>query len=207
MGKKKKLKRFSVLAIIEGEKRETNFLKFLQELYLDEAVISFKNPPIYGGSPDRLIGSAIKQLHYGFNRIFVWIDEDTIINHESRESLFKAWRITEEQKKDFFNCPLGYLHQRYNEPQQRNPIIIVSQPICVEALILRVLNRAPCHSAIAPEIIQRQKKELKSSLAGLLGKTDEYKYYQENLTKEYLEIQRTKIKELDLLISMLRKPN
>ena len=58
-----------------------------------------------------------------------------------------------------------------------------------------------------PQILGKQKKELKNSLDGMIGKMDEYEYYKQNLTKELLEVRRTEIKELDLLISMLLLPS
>lgn len=202
MGKKRKTKRFSVLAIIEGQKREKAFLEFLKEIYLDKNV-NLKISLTFGGNPDQLLSTAIKNLSFGYNRVFVWFDEDTDIKQESRESLSKAWKIEKEHKNKFLSCPLAQLQQSHNESQQQNPVIIISQPICVESLILKVLGKTPCHSSINTKILKKQKRELKNSLDGIIGKTDEYEYYKKNLTKELLEKRRLEIKELDLIISML----
>ena len=89
VGNKKKLKRYSVFAIIEGQKREKAFLECLKEIYLDEN-ITLKLSPKFGGNPDILLNDAIRQLSFDFKRIFVWCDEDTDINDKSRANLFKS---------------------------------------------------------------------------------------------------------------------
>lgn len=205
MDKKRKTKRFSVFAIIEGQKREKTLLECLEEIYHDENV-KLTVSPIFGGNPDQLLSTAIKRLSFGYNRVFVWFDEDTDITRESRKSLFKVWKIEEEQKNKFLSCPLALLQQSYNESQQRNPIIIISQPICVESLILKIFGKTPPHSSINTKILKKQKRELKNSVDGIIGKMNEYEYYKNNLTKELLEERRLEIKELDLLISMLLLP-
>lgn len=206
--KKKKAKLPSVLAIIEGQ-REARLLEALKEKYLDLKNVKFNQSPKYGGTPDRLLDSAINSLpglKAKDKRVFVWIDEDKDITQEGRSKLFKVWKIDDKQKEDFLQCPLAQLQQRYNEPQQQNPILIVSQPICVESFILRILDKTPCQLSLDAEVRKKQIKELKNLLDGVIGKNDEYEFYRQNLTKETLEKNRKEIPELDLLISMFRKP-
>lgn len=94
---------------------------------------------------------------------------------------------------------------KYNT-KKRKPILIVSQPICVESLILKIFGKTPCHQAIEKDKLEQQKKELKSSVRGFIFGVSECEYYQQNLSKDTLQIRRNEIKELDLLISMLIKP-
>lgn len=204
MGKKKRHKLFSVFAVIEGEKREVNLLLYLKEIYLDKQKVKFMEHPVHGGNPDVLLGHAIRYLHFAYDRIFVWIDEDKDLNQESREALFKNWKIDNSKKNDFLRCPLGDLQKTYNSKKQ-NPILIVSQPVCVESLILRTLGKTPCHQSLQKNILSKQKRELKNSIDGMFAGECEYQYYLQNLSKDKLEEKRTEIKELDLLISMLIK--
>lgn len=208
MGKKKKRQKlFSVFAVIEGEKREANFLLHLKEIYLDAARVKFIEHPIHGGSPDRLLEQALKCLYFAYDRIFVWIDEDVDLSENSREVLFKEWKIDNKFKQEFIKCPLGRLQEKYNINKQ-NPILIVSQPVSVEAIILKTLGKNMPFSCEEFNSKERKKQinDLKSCLNSVFNGMEEREYYKNNLTKDILEEKRKNIAELDLLISMIIHP-
>lgn len=202
--KKKRKTKLTIFTTIEGESRESKLLKVLEEIYCDRQLIKLTVDPVHGGNPDALLESIMRRLHNGYDRMFLWIDEDKNLSQESRESLFKPWRITEDCSDDFYSCPLGKLQQHHNTAN-RHPVLIVSQPICVESLILRALGKIPCHQQLDVTIVKKQNRELKNSLDGVFGKKDEYEYLRQHLTLENLEKVRKSIPELNLLISMLTK--
>ncbi|GEM_PF-2191215 len=206
MGKTKKKKRkklFSVYATIEGKLREANFLRHLQKIYLDESKVKLTISPIHGGSPDRLLNDAFGRLYFGYNRMFVWIDEDIDISQQTKKRLFQEWRIEKEHESAFLKCPLADLQKKYNNITMKNPILIVSNPVCVESLILRTLGMTPRHTTMNLAEIPKQRKDLKSALEGIFRGEDECEYYNQNLLKPNLENKRKNIQELDLLISMI----
>ncbi|MFZ4762849.1 MAG: hypothetical protein ACOYK8_08555 [Alphaproteobacteria bacterium] len=202
--KKKRVKKHSVLGVMEGIKREKAFFECLQALYENKEQINVTIDPKHGGTPDSLLDILLKKLHSGYDRLFLWIDEDTDLRQEGREKLFKSWSLTEPQKSSFLNCRVSEIQCQYNQ-KMRNPILIVSQPISVESFILRVLGKKLCHTDMSDdkELLEQQKKELKSSLEGVLGITQEDEYYKNNINKESLEKRRIEISELDLLIKMI----
>lgn len=206
MGKKKRQKLFSVLAVIEGE-REATLLKYLKEIYLDATKIKFTEEPPTGGNPNWLLDKAIKKLYCGYDRIFLWIDEDVDIEEEGRRKLFKEWRILQNDWQDFYEHPLADLQEKYNS-NNHNPILIVSQPVSVEALILNILGKHMPQSCLnfCIENREQQLKDLKNCVKTAFNVIGEPEYYRQNLSKDILEIRRKEIKELDLLISMLLKP-
>ncbi len=200
MGKKNRVKKRTVFASIEGENTEIGFFKLLKELYFDQSTTSLREKPVGGGNPDHIIGFAFKECSR--TNSFAWIDEDTDIKKDTRERLFKEWRVDDEKKEDLLNCPLKDLQRRFN-PDIRNPILIVSQPVCVESLILRTLGRKPTHSTFDEKTRKKQVDDLKSSLAGLTERMPLYDYLKEHLTKDILDQKRIEIPELDLLIKMV----
>ena len=154
----------------------------------------------YGGKPESLINQAIR--HADRDRCFVWLDEDK--EFIDRDSLYKAWNISEGSRGEFMKEPLGLLQGKFNSDNKKKPSLIVSKPISVEAFILKVLNREiPLDCQILkPAERERQVRKLKNTLDGILENKDELQYYQEQLSKGVLELRRKNIPELDLLISM-----
>jgi len=198
--KKKRNLFLTVYATIEGEKRELILFKILQDIYLDRKKIKLTINPVHGGNPNFLLNSATRYISFNYNRMFVWIDEDIDLNRDSRETLCKYWCVTD--KNTFYSCPLGQLQNRYNQALH-NPVLIVSQPICVESLILSLLGKRLPHQHLNSEILKKQKRELKNSLSGVIGSVNEYEYLAAKLTKEVLEEKRLLIPELELLLSMI----
>ena len=199
MAKKKRKRKLTLYAVLEGE-REEIFFKFLQEIYYDKETLSIHPSPSYGGKPESLINQAIR--HADRDRCFVWLDEDKeFIN---RESLYKAWNVSEGSRDEFMKEPLGLLQEKFNSDNKRKPTLIVSKPISVEAFILKVLKRkisSDCE-ILKPAERDSQVKKLKNTLDGILENKDELQYYQDQLPESVLEIRRKNISELDLLISM-----
>lgn len=202
MAKRKRQKKRTVFGVIEGKKRENDLLIYLKEIYLDTNQISFKISPHHGGNPDRLLAIAIKN-RFCYDQIFVWIDEDKdLLLEESKEKLFEFWQVNDQEKERFFSCPLRELQNIFNT-KRKSPILIVSQPICVESLIFRMLGRdPPCHE-YDPKKRDAQIEKSKNSLNGLFGKKQDLEFYKEQLTIELLEERRQCIPELDLLISVI----
>lgn len=198
---KKKRKSFlTVHVTIEGIKRERNFLKILQNLYHDNQKVKLAFNPKNGGNPNALLDSALRYISFGYDKMYIWIDEDIDLNQDSREKLYRHWRV--EDKDRFYACPLGELQSRYNSTL-RNPVLIVSQPISVESLIIRSLGTNLPHQQLNLDILADQKRDLKSSLEGIIGLEDEYECLSAKLTKDLLEEKRISVPELELLISML----
>ncbi len=200
MAKKKRKQKLTLYAVLEGKEREVIFFQFLQEIYYDKETLSIYPSRSYGGKPESLINQAIR--HADRNRCFVWLDEDK--EFTDRDSLYKAWNISEVSRDKFMKEPLGLLQEKFNSDNKKKPSLIVSKPISVEAFILKVLGREiPLDCQILkPAERERQVKKLKNTLEGILEKKDELQYYQDQLPKSVLEIRRKNISELDLLISM-----
>ncbi len=199
---KKKAQRLTVFATIEGAKREKILLTILEEIYLDDTKVRLKVMDKHGGNPDILLDYTLKHLHYGYDRMLLWIDEDKDLSLESKGKLYKQWCVTDSEKSVFYDCPLGQLQECYNR-ECRKPVLIVSQPVCVESLIIRALGKKLPHAQINTGNIAKQKRELKNALDGVLSGKDEYEYLQQQLTRQRLEEARSSIPELDLIISMI----
>ena len=141
MGKQKRKRKSTVYACYEGH-REGLFLKFLIDLYqTTENNINVMPQHASGGKPDRIIGFALKNNDR--DKVFAWCDEDFEpdypLSRETKENLAKCWGIPKEDMDSFHACHLGSIQSAYNL-KNRKPVIIISQPVCVEALILKTLG-------------------------------------------------------------------
>ncbi len=121
---RKKAQRLTVLATIEGAKREKIFLSVLGGIYLDDNKIRLKVMDKHGGNPVTLLDYTLRHLHYGYDRMFLWIDEDKDLNLDSRKKLHKLWKVANGDESAFYTCPLGELQERYNQ-DYRKPVLIV----------------------------------------------------------------------------------
>lgn len=202
---KKRKKKTTVFGSIEGEKRERIFFDRLRDIYEPENnnihITASKNS---GGQPDKIIGEAIKSCH--FNRSFAWLDEDFQahfpLSPERKEQLCeKQYWYLKECSDEFMACSLGQLNS-FNV-KDRNPTIIVSQPICVEGLILKILDEVLPEKKLDLTRAKEQTRILKTKLDSVIGTEEEAVFYRQKMTKELLEAKRLEIKELDLLISMI----
>lgn len=213
MGKKKRIKNQTVFGCVEGN-REQAFIDFLREIYApDENNIAFKPEHSSGGTPDKIVTTAIRECHR--DKSFAWFDEDfepteSPLSSEVRQHLMKCWNVKDDaQAKGLLTCPIGKLQATYNPANNKKPTLIVSQPVCSESLILRALGQPIPYEAYDPNQRKSQIDGLKNKLNQLMGgqksTAEQTAYYRANLTKEALEERRKSIPELDLLISMLTK--
>lgn len=141
MGKQKRKRKSTVYSSYEGH-REGLFLEFLINLYqTNEKDISITSNHSRGGNPDSIVNFALKNNDR--DKVFAWFDEDfeprNPLSKETKESLAKCWNISKKQMDSFYDCKLGNIQSIYNK-EKRKPILIVSQPVCVEALILKALG-------------------------------------------------------------------
>jgi hypothetical protein len=206
MGKnnKKRVRKLTVYGCLEGD-REHIFLDFLRSIYRpDMHNIAFYSKHASGGTPDCIVKAAIIECHR--DKSFAWFDEDFEpaypLSKEIKEKLAVCWKVPEEQNIAFAACSLRDVQCLYNS-KKRKPILIVSQPVCVEALILRTLGYTLPYDKYDYSCREEQINKLKNTLKGLFKKAPEASYYAKNLSREKLEDVRKIIPELDLLISML----
>ncbi len=206
MGKKKKRERkTSVFASVEG-KREKAFLLALKEIYqLKENNIKLNIEYSSGGTPDKIISTAIK-TSYGM-RVFAWLDEDFEpeypLSREIRKRLLTCWNI-KEPDATFFECPFPDLQSKYNQDGKK-PVIVTSRPVCVESIILQILDKNLPFKEYDPEKRRTQIDTLKGKLKEQMENKSEEAFYIENLSKEKLEAKRKEIPELDLILSLISK--
>ena len=206
MGKKKRVRKLTVFGCVEGD-REKCFLDFLREIYQPDANNIALYPELSaGGTPDRIVTSALQKCDR--DKSFAWFDEDFEPNYplsrEVRESLAIYWNIPNGQKTEFYKCPLKDLQNRYNK-DNRKPVLVVSQPICVESLILQVLGKSLPYPSYKHIERDSQIAGLKNKIKDILAGRDETVFYRENLSREKLEKLKETLPELNLLIQMLTK--
>ena len=205
MGKLRK-KNLTVYGIVEDQ---IEFLEFLKEIYQtrqNNINLELKNS--FGGKPDRIVEFAIRESQR--DRSFAWFDEDfeprDTLSENIRRKLAQCWKVEEKNLKDFLKCPLSELQNQYN-PNNKKPIIIISQPVCSESIIIQVLDeKIPDSCKIYnPNKLERDKqiKSLKDKLNKIIRNEDKINYYKNKLSKDILEERRKSIPVLDLLISMI----
>lgn len=201
MGKKKTMK-ITVYASIEGEKTEMALYDLLNQMYCDHSIVHISLNPKPGGSPDKLIERAIDNKCR--SRSFAWIDEDRPISSDTRARLAEAWMVQKEDLAAFNVCDLKDLQGRYNLTH-RNPVLIVSTPVCADGLIIRLLGLRPLHQIFDPTNRDAQIKDLKNSLKGIHGKQPLGEYLKTKLTTADIEVKMVDISEIGLLVKMIKK--
>ena len=207
MGKKKRQRSLSLYGNLEGI-REKNFINALMEIYkTTESNISPKFDPANGGDPDKIIGDTLKECHR--DRAFAWLDEDfepkKPLTREIREKLARCWGIDDADLQAFYDCQIKDLQQIYNADNTKKPTLIVSQPVCADALILQILGETPAHTTYASNLRDRQIRELKSQLNQLINEQDEVEFYKVRLNLDSLNEKSEQLPLLKLLISMITK--
>ena len=195
---KKRLRKVSVFGAVEGDS-EAIFLDYIKSLYFDKAKMNMPDDPnCGGGNPDKILSKAIHKIDR--NRSFLWIDEDKDLSHESRNTLTVPWNLPDNKK--IISVSLCNMQSELN-PTNRNPVLIVSQPVCFEGFICKILDIDCKHKEYDPSTRSKQITDLKS--AAKLGKAeDQLKLYKKVLSKSIIEKKRKEIPELDLLIKMIR---
>lgn len=202
MVKKKRQRKITKSFSIEGM-LEADFFDYVRPLYADEQKINFYINSKTGGSGDRILSLAIKDSHV-YDYAIAWIDEDLDLSAESRKSLVRPWNLNSEDSKKILLCPLGEIQSKFN-PENRNPVLIVSQPVCVESLILSTLGKKLPYCKYDSNQRAGQIKKLKKDWGDFLGSQKPLEYFRENLSKPILEERRKELRELDLLIQMIEK--
>ena len=206
MGKNKKNKRqnTTVYCATEGCD-EAIFLEHLKSLYSDMENMRFPENPVKGGTPDKILMSAINNAHK-YARAFAWFDEDTYFKDVNTiDCLGKCWCLDTRSIIGMRSEPLNSLQKTFNPRNNKKPVLIISQPICFEGFIQTVLNNKVSHERYEPAIRDKQVVDLKNSIpAELLANPIEY--YATHLPKAILEQRRKYVFELDLLITMISTP-
>lgn len=215
MGKKKgsRVKNSTAYIACEGD-RENLFCEFLDELYepkKNKINLNYEN--LHGGRADKFVKQAIIEINR--DKSFAWFDEDfesiadQRLSNDQKRKLIEAWKIPSDKEAEFLKTESKDLQGKFNQ-NKRKPILIVSQPICVEAMIIRILGKELPEKAkiFDPRNREKQIEMLKNAVDGIMGlsgskkekETQAKEYYRANLTKEILEEKRKEIKELDLLL-------
>ncbi|MBR1754257.1 hypothetical protein IJ732_05405 [bacterium] len=199
MGKNKRNRQRKKIIFIAREGiREEKFLCYLQELFDPERTITLKFPPEYGGNSNKILDRAIKSF-YSIN--YAWFDEDNALDEEHRESLKSLWGIDEipENLKD---SELQTLNVK-----NKNPIIIVSHPLSVEGILIRLFDKNMPKLEIpidSPENFEKNKNRMKSAVDGFI-KNGDIEFYRQNLSKSLILEKAAVIDELKLLLTIFDK--
>lgn len=206
MSRGKRARKKTSYCCVEGD-RESSFVEFLVALYKPgENNIAFYPENSAGGIPDRIVKKALDNAHRDMS--FAWFDEDfeprESLSVDLRKRLAQCWLVDDAELEDFLSCPLKDMQGRFN-PQKRKPILIVSNPVCCESIILQVLGRNAAVGKYQHDKRADQIRTLKHQLNQVFNGQEEKDFYLANLTKEGLEESRKKIELLDLLISMVSK--
>lgn len=124
MGKISRKKNSTVYGCYEGD-REELILELFNGLYepkINHINITLKHA--FGGSPDRIVGLALKNNDR--DKVFAFFDEDfepnNPLSEEIKEELARCWCIHPDQMESFFICPLGKLQSSYNQ-KKRKPVL------------------------------------------------------------------------------------
>jgi len=205
LAKKKRAKNKTTYICHEGD-REERFLKFLDELFEPKTnKISFLSQHSSGGNPDRVVGFALKECHR--NLSVAWFDEDfdpaNSLSQELRDRLMKAWLVPHDARSDFLALPMVQLNEKYNK-KHRNPILIVSSPVCVESMILSIMGENCPIETYDPDDRDRQINILKDRVRIAFNGVEECEYYRDHFTVDHLEQLAETNSALKVLLSLFR---
>ncbi len=195
MAKKKRKKEKTIFVVVEGI-REKIFIEFLAELFDPNQTIKLKFHPEYGGSSDAILDRALKNDFY--NKVFAIFDEDDKLSKDRIDILKLRWG---EQIPSSVNDSLLY---KYNT-RNYNPIIIVSTPLSIEGVLIRLLGKTlPLFASplLDSNNIKHNKRIIKSTLSGILGGINEIEYYRNHITKEDVLEKAERIPELKLMLKI-----
>lgn len=189
MAKKHRKVKTTVSVSLEG-KRELAFFDYLCDLFYSPETSHITVEEKFGGDSDSIVERAIKKSSY--DKSFAWFDEDVKLSTEVRNSLGKCWM----QELDA-SVPDKDLQKIYNK-DNRNPILIVSNPRAFEGLILSLFNIHLDKTA--------DTKKYKNAFDGHTkcgGDLEKEKgFYQKNLPKEKLE--KANNETIALILSIFR---
>ncbi len=196
MGKKKRKRerKTNIFIAREGD-REEIFINYLQSLFDPEKKITLNFPLEKGGNSNVILDRALKSF---YSKVYAWFDEDDGLDDDRRNILEKRWNI---------NFPSGVKDrdlQSYNA-NLKNPIIIVSTPLSVEGILIRLFDfNLPTliSPVLSKDDFEENKKRMKTSVKGFMGSSSDLEYYKTNLTKEKILLKAKDIVELQLLLSI-----
>lgn len=196
MGKKKRKRerKTNIFIAREGD-REEIFINYLQSLFDPEKKITLNFPLEKGGNSNVILDRALKSF---YSKVYAWFDEDDGWDDDRRNILEKRWNI---------NFPSGVKDrdlQSYNT-NLKNPIIIVSTPLSVEGMLIRLFDfNLPTliSPVLSKDDFEENKKRMKTSVKGFMGGSSDLEYYKTNLTKEKILLKAKDIVELQLLLSI-----
>ena len=162
--------------------------------------MNFMEEPLKGGTPNSLISMACKKCYS--DRSFVWIDEDMDISEETRRLLAKSWGVKNQEIEGLVACPLRDIQQTFNKAR-KNPILIVSTPICADAFITKICGKSLKYDVFDPDMRDKQVSDSKNKWKGMLSGTSVSDYLTKVVDKQLLEKRRHEITELDSLIKII----
>lgn len=188
MAKKKRKVKITKLIIPEG-KRELRFYEALYDKFYDKDLnIKLNNDHPTGGTSTSILIKGIRNKN-NYDKVYVWFDEDSPLSYEAREQLSQAWNIKINNKirdRDL---------QKHNQ-NNKNPILIVSNPQSVDGFLLKLFNgKLP-----DPLTTQNCKKNLIQLFKNAhLTEEDYYK----SKSKEFFEDKDLEV--MNLLLSIFKK--
>ncbi len=195
MGKKKNRERKkSVFISCEG-KREQHFVEYLQQLFDPNKKITLYFSMEKGGNSNKILDRALKGVH---EKRYAWFDEDCALDVEHKQMLEERWMIEFPEKindKDL---------QLYNK-KMRNPIIIVSTPLSVEGILIRLFSKKVptfVEPVFIEENFKKNKQRMKTSVKGFMRNLSDIDYYKRYLSKELILEKAREISELKLLLTI-----
>lgn len=193
--KKKRQRKINIFIAREGD-REEFFLNYLQELFDPEKKITLHFPDDKGGNSNVILDRALKSF---YSKNYALFDEDGELDEEHKQILEERWNVTFPE--DIKDCELQF----YNNTNMRDPIVIVSTPMSIEGILIRLFDKN-IPTLIEPitckEDFKENKKRMKSSVKGFMGNLTDYEYYKNNLTKEKVLEKAQEIEELRLLLTI-----
>lgn len=203
MKKKRKIKSTRYIAF-EGKIQEKNFCDFLYFLYKPkEHNINLKNNKEFGGTFNSIIAQAIKESCNGREFVYAWCDEDDEVIRNKKLDKDIISRLEELWKcKIDVNISIREWQAKFNI-QNKQPTLIISNPICFEGFLRKILNLSEANLNKTKE--EEWSNKLKDSRKSIFNGVDDLEYYKQNLTKQIFEERRKSIPELDLLLKLYEK--
>jgi len=196
--KRRKVQKPVVYIAAEGD-REQCLINYMQKLLDPENAVKIKFSPEKGGSSNAILNRALKNDFY--DKVYAWFDEDDELDDDFRKILSGRWKV--KLSRNVTDRELQQLNSK-----KRKPIVIVSYPLSVEGVIIRLFDKnlpqllEPIRSA---ENFEENKKRMKSAVQGIFGKLTDEEYYEKHLTLEQLLNKAETMPEIALLVSIFDK--
>lgn len=166
--------------------REHNFFSYLKAVFAYELsennvrleIDDKRKSANFGGTPEVRIQKAIQKTYHEVS--IAWLDNDVeIVDYEVLKTLEKCWCVCNIPKE------ISLVDLKAINVKNRNPIIILAEPLTVENVIIQLLGKSsPQYDP--NKTVRENVKILKNSLDGIFGFKDEKReidYYYQNLLK------------------------